>query len=1819
MTDSGPNTGIENDSLARSVVGADTDQDTCRICSAPAEPDQPLFHPCKCSGTIRYIHQDCLTTWLSHSKKKTCDVCKYPYSFTKVYADDMPRQLPAVLLLRKFAQQVAFAILFCIRAVIVSFVWLAILPWVTIWTWRMYFAMGNSTAWWLSARPHSSSSSSSSSFFFYNLTSRSQSNMTVSNTTLRHPSNDTDISPLNTLLAHPLLRSVSADIFTGQIIATLIVLVFIAVFLLREWISQNARPGIFEEGDPAIAAEREAEQERERERERQQQRLREQARAMERDIQLRRRQQAEAERLHRAKEGDLYQPDPSRRHQDRLIRDLPSRSPSRRAQELRAAHGSQSAQLDKVASSSSDAIGSSSAVPQIAKDDRNPSYAEARQERLLAAESRRHVASASKSSGEQRGSNSLGSYTGSLANAKSFDSDVFMSGKGKAKATDLERSIHQDSVSVPVANNAPGVLSALKQKRIEWGIPGAESWTLYDFERFEMTRFNIDLMFSPYGVVTEADPWQLIIQAEVDRKVAQDVPTSFVGTAHFTHRMRAPDDWTEWFGDAVDDARRWRARRRVLWECLREEGKRDGLGVLQLPRELSGMSLEDLYLGHDLNGARTPPPAPRLNSRLPVLTALPSTPSHPGAADDGLSLLSAHKRLRADGSRPGRALTVSSFYPPSPDEDDGSSRRVRQRTQSQADMPFSLPPTGGVGDSHVFPYTSPRPLPFPINPATSISQEPLSQLAGSTSSNYAVPPLSPASSSIHLSPHSQSQAAPPGTSMPRRPPMPSATIPTPTSGPPSLLLRSSRDSTPLASPNLATYQPPEEFQEGSARRGYFDGAKKGEEKPDRDNGETDSGRFERDVAQFFREDPFTAQPSDKELRPGAEEGDEGDLPGLLADSEEDGEEDARELRGVARRGPRRGPWGPEWVDAGRANVVDEDDAVAEVDDEGEDAEGEDIDDAALAAQLADEDMAVEDDMEGALEAIGMRGPLYVVAQNAALMIFVLDTAVGLGIWLPFTFGKSAALLSLDPRRALQVLHWPIRVIRIVTDPVVDSIFLITSYLILPSIARILHWFLDAALWALSGVVPGDVFEKSLWFIKVTWERIMELPWNKANDYFGSLFSRLAAEPRSNSTPSFIARLLDSNHPVVATTEPYLEALGKQVRISSCQVATGWTRMALGDGTGERIFAIALGYAVIGLLIAFYLNVFTVGTVKSAGRAVRSAVRQQLLVVKVAAFIIIELVLFPLGCGINLDLCSIWLFPEASLQSRIAFFQYAPLTATFYHWVVGTMFMYQFAILLGGCRTIIRPGAMWFIKDPSDQNFHPIRDILERSALVQLRKLSVSAIMYGLVVACGVGSIGGLMGLGGGVILPLRWKPREPLSDVPIDLLFLHILLPYTLRFFRPKKIVRKTSTAIWKYLCARLRLTSYMFGVRHPEEEHELLHSSWLPFGNSGSEAGEGSLCFRGSYRRVPNSDNVAVPRDMRATARVDADGLPVDEEARKLIVAQDAEAEKAKRNPKDDYTVVYIPPHFQYRIGLFICALWVIGCVFVTAAVSVPILLGRGVFNLFTKRQMHDGYSFLIGFYALWGCWVVGHAVERMEKRRQRRSADDARGNWPLYFLKRSVLWLAKISYIIFFVGVVIPALIGLVVELYIIMPIRLSLNPDIVPNVRVVDMWALGIIYAKIVLHANRLRPLNRITAGFNHIKAHGWTNPEPFSATAEVIAPFVVGLIGMLALPPTVIIVLRHAIPAQVDQRFILMHVYPGIFAGAGLIRLCMTGSGALSRWSQSIRDTEFLVEMRLRNYDQEDKDLEKKGAEKGKERADADNVVGVEEAVEGLAAN
>lgn len=322
---------------------------------------------------------------------------------------------------------------------------------------------------------------------------------------------------------------------------------------------------------------------------------------------------------------------------------------------------------------------------------------------------------------------------------------------------------------------------------------------------------------------------------------------------------------------------------------------------------------------------------------------------------------------------------------------------------------------------------------------------------------------------------------------------------------------------------------------------------------------------------------------------------------------------------------------------------------------------------------------------------------------------------------------------------------------------------------------------------------------------------------------------------------------------------------------------------------------------------------------------------------------------------------------------------------------------------------------------------------------------------------------------------LTTRHREPLSEVPIDLILLQLVLPYTMDSFRPRKAFRRFGTFIWKYLASRLRLSSYMFGGRYPTEEFTPTHWSWRSLLiDDGMQMDDAEANHDGCFRRVPNSDNIALVRDSPATVEVLEDGTPVNEEARKLIDAQNAEAQKAKRVVKNDYTVVYLPPNVRYRVIVFLLAMWTIGSLMIASILAAPILLGRGFFRLLIPQDVHDGYSFIVGFYLLWGCWLVGSSLDRMDKRRQRRWGDsDNRADWPLFVAKRTLLWVAQALYMVLMLGIVIPTLVGLVFELYIVQPIRHTAHPLVEPRIRMVDMWALGLLYSKIVIRSLRMQP--------------------------------------------------------------------------------------------------------------------------------------------------
>ncbi|KAF0291561.1 E3 ubiquitin-protein ligase MARCH1 [Amphibalanus amphitrite] len=56
----------------------------CRICHMPSEERAELISPCRCAGTMQYIHTACLMHWIEVSSRRSkrppcCELCQYQY------------------------------------------------------------------------------------------------------------------------------------------------------------------------------------------------------------------------------------------------------------------------------------------------------------------------------------------------------------------------------------------------------------------------------------------------------------------------------------------------------------------------------------------------------------------------------------------------------------------------------------------------------------------------------------------------------------------------------------------------------------------------------------------------------------------------------------------------------------------------------------------------------------------------------------------------------------------------------------------------------------------------------------------------------------------------------------------------------------------------------------------------------------------------------------------------------------------------------------------------------------------------------------------------------------------------------------------------------------------------------------------------------------------------------------------------------------------------------------------------------------------------------------------------------------------------------------------------------------------------------------------------------------------------------------------------------------------------------------------------------------------------------------------------------------
>jgi E3 ubiquitin-protein ligase MARCH6 len=300
---------------------------------------------------------------------------------------------------------------------------------------------------------------------------------------------------------------------------------------------------------------------------------------------------------------------------------------------------------------------------------------------------------------------------------------------------------------------------------------------------------------------------------------------------------------------------------------------------------------------------------------------------------------------------------------------------------------------------------------------------------------------------------------------------------------------------------------------------------------------------------------------------------------------------------------------------------------------------------------------------------------------------------------------------------------------------------------------------------------------------------------------------------------------------------------------------------------------------------------------------------------------------------------------------------------------------------------------------------------------------------------------------------------------------MHLVAPYFLRYFKPRRTGRRIIRIGWQLLAKNLRLSAYMFGGKFPKEE--LTYPSWFSW-----EGGK----FEGGFRRVPNRDGIAVIKDNPVVIETNRDGVALSQKGQDLIDAQNAECVKAKREIQKDFVTVYVPPHFRLRLFLFVCGVGLLGILALIVAIGVPVPLGRHVFSLFTSEEVHDGYSFIAGCSMIWTCFSIGKALNECVNRRlidiyaPSLETKAARASWSLFLLKEGIRWAGQVTWLVCWIGFVIPVLIAIVVDLYLVFPLRHMYDRGFEMRIDLPLAWLTGILYMMIGLKVVKKQPGQR-----------------------------------------------------------------------------------------------------------------------------------------------
>ncbi|MCJ1377584.1 hypothetical protein MMC17_000679 [Xylographa soralifera] len=1738
--------------------------DTCRICRGEGSTNEPLFYPCKCSGSIKFVHQGCLMEWLSHSQKKHCELCKTSFRFTKLYHPQMPGTVPLPIFLRQAAVHTFRSFLTWARWHLVLFVWLGWVPWCMRTVWRGLFWIGDG-GWidWrefqkkstitaqeqleklmssvtssaspiaitsddaaasdvalaiskvLSPKWGSLTVSQAQSFsgveprifrftknllrgLFYQRWSGSVSaNSTVSQNitrpirfSSRSPSLLSDLGFLGTLTRWPTMNNLIIDVLEGQLITLLVVVAFVLIFLIREWVVQQ---------QPAINM------------------------------------------------GEAF-------------------NAAAVAGEGQEADGPVQQQIDGQGIEQGIEV-----APQRDDDNDNgnvmPPPAGARRARLLAVPrpARRLRVPPGGPDGEGNGALPLDENGGDRCGESQF------------------------STSLGLPNSS---------------MPGRPR---------SASDAGPSTLFQRPGMPTRD---ALACATEIQRTMEE-------------HTRASGQNWPG-INVFMDLWNRAESKPSEVLKIIRDEGREEELGWIVLAmRRLESTDSEDT-LGNEYqeaNGASLHttegPPSERQsnasNESWQVVEDVARTNLGTSPATEHPSNF---LQIQEQQIRPLKRETQNHFSIAEEEPD------IPEKTLENSNQDISKDPSGITSDTspadidrvvqdNVPEIPTTRDEPHERQGKDQHQQQPISQEQWDFSGLGELP-----SDSVP----NHSEGSSPTTRLP--------------------------DAETVSDESIDSI--PELIQSPPAQQ-------------DLDSGYTS----EPSAISNTNTEVVTAAIGAQSLTETVMEWLWGGIAQAGLPPEDPGEDDEHVVRDVQEE--------PPFVHMARGQLV-----VHGGNDADNIVEDPEVLRAAAEAGLDLNDAeAIDDgeDLEGVMELIGMQGPIAGLVQNGMFSAVLISLTVFFGIWIPYIAGKLLLVFLANPISLFVKL--PLRWASTIADLIIDTCVFVAACaffwtdtaikwivtpvgLLVPFLGRINNnnnSVLSATAWSYGSAagerlvkmfeLTSDSFVESdiPAFSIIAHESLKKAEQRLTEISVGSVaLMRNMTFIQSNQTASAQESWNQFGHLVFISFSEVFSLINRK-RLHAMKMAPSLLninplRISLDIpqrtqpldyslaswNTRDRIVAIILGYVSFSIAGALYLRIRAVFQDKRDQEQAQGTfvdiLNQAAGVMKVILIIGIEMIVFPLYCGLLLDGALLPLFDNASVLSRISFTIDSPYTSIFIHWFVGTCYMFHFALFVSMCRKIMRTGVLCksgfsaivehcltevpdFIRDPDDPTFHPVRDVLERNVSTQLRKIAFSALVYGALVIICLGTIVWSLAFAVDGVFPIHWSSNEPVLEFPVDLLVYNFLMPLAVKFLKPSNGLTKMYDW-WFRKCARmLRLSQFLFGEQKDDEEGHHVRRTWwdalagkrgdptMPIRESRkflAEDRDMDVYFLrdGRYVRAPASDQVRIPKDSETFLEVDEDGDRIDG------LPDKDDGLHGRENKM--FTKLYIPPYFRFRIGAFIVLIWLFASTTGVGITVIPLLFGRYIFARLIPNhlRMNDIYAFSIGIYLLGGpLYLLFHYRHRLSSIAKNAHHIISASPPPFSTLLGSLRSTAHyailaLRFLYFYsaLTILLPSLFALLMETYLVIPLHTYFSPPSTTSshhtIHFVQDWTLGVLYLKmagrlILWHANG-RPamaLRAIVAG----PAHNWLRPDVRLATRAVIFPATLVMVFGLTAPLGVGWLANKTVfmgPYATVHQVVYRYSYPVVAGLAVGTAGCVALAKALGGWRGRVRDEVYLIGERLHNF-------------------------------------